>query len=106
MMKICEDKLCSQKVLEFDEVLDDLDDTTKENLDDTTEDDLDAFTEEDLDDSTEDDLNASTEDNLDDSSEDDLENLADKPKEGYEGYNEGDGLDDVDMALEKRNTSE
>ena len=63
-----------------------------------------------LDDSSEDNLDDSSEDNLDDSSKNKLENLAenylDKPKDGYEGYNEGDGLDDVDVASEKRNTSE
>ena len=45
MRKICEDKLCSLKVLEFDEASDNLDDSTKENLDDTTEEDLDNSTE-------------------------------------------------------------
>ena len=54
MRKICEDKLCSLKVLEFHEVSDNLDDSTKENLDNTTEENLDGTTEEDLDYSTED----------------------------------------------------
>ena len=70
--------------------------------------DLDASTEDNLDDSptAADDLNDSSKDDLDDSSADVLENLADKPKDGYRRYNEGDGLDDVDVDSEKRNTSE
>ena len=82
--------------------------STKENLDDTTKVDLDASTEDNLDDSptAADDLNDSSKDYLDDSSADVLENLADKPKDGYRRYNEGDGLDDVDVDSEKRNTSE